>query len=147
VSIPEWFLFLYFKYWYFSSLMRFWDWDFNFVNVLELHQSMSGGTRDKGYNKRVLIWCFTLVLIKINYGQIGDQTGLFYTRNPVFYTSGNRFVHCTGTFGNLIFSLVPSDNRNTRSTCLTSVFTGIGQTLMSRPGLFFRAEIYIGDDF
>jgi hypothetical protein len=33
-----------------------------------------------------------------------------------------------------IFSLVPSDNRNTRSTCPTSVFTGIGQTLMSRPG-------------
>jgi hypothetical protein len=26
-----------------------------------------------------LIWRFTLVLIKINYGQIGDQTGLFYT--------------------------------------------------------------------
>jgi hypothetical protein len=37
-----------------------------------------------------LIWRFTLVLIKINYGQIGDQTGLFYTTNPVFYTSGNR---------------------------------------------------------
>jgi hypothetical protein len=35
---------------------------------------------------RVLIWRFTLVLIKINYGQIGDQTGLFYTTNPVFYT-------------------------------------------------------------
>jgi hypothetical protein len=47
---------------------------------------MSGGTCDKAYNKRVLIWYFTLVLIKINYGQIGDQTGLFYTRNPVFYT-------------------------------------------------------------
>ena len=60
-------------------------------------------------------------------------TGLFYTINPVFYTSGNRFVCRTGTFGNLIFSLVPSDNRNTRSTCPTSVFTGIGQTLMSRP--------------
>jgi hypothetical protein len=30
-------------------------------------------------NKRVLIWRFTLVLIKINYGQIGDQKGLFYT--------------------------------------------------------------------
>jgi hypothetical protein len=44
------------------------------------------------YNKRVLIWSFTLVLIKINYGQIGDQTGLFYTTNPVFYTSGNIFV-------------------------------------------------------
>jgi hypothetical protein len=41
-------------------------------------------------NKRVLIWRFTLVLIKINYGQIG-----------VFYTSGNRFVRRTGTFGNL----------------------------------------------
>jgi hypothetical protein len=34
---------------------------------------------------RVLIWRFTLVLIKINYGQIGDQTGLFYTTNPVFF--------------------------------------------------------------
>jgi hypothetical protein len=77
-----------------------------------------------------LIWRFTLVLIKINYGQIGDQTGLFYTTNPVFYTSGNRFVCHTDTFGNLwFFSLVPSDNRNSRSTCLTSVFTGIGQTL------------------
>jgi hypothetical protein len=35
---------------------------------------------------RVLIWRFTLVLIKINYGQIGDKTGLFHTTNPVFYT-------------------------------------------------------------
>jgi hypothetical protein len=50
-------------------------------------------------NKRVLIWRFILVLIKINYGQIGDQTRLFYTTNPVFYTSGNRFVRRTGTFG------------------------------------------------
>ena len=128
VSVPEWFLFLYFKYWYFRSLKRFWDCDFNFVNVLELHQSMINDI-----NKRVLICRFTLVLIKINYGQIGDQTELFYTTNPVFYTSGNRFVRRTGTFGNPIFSLVPSDNRNTRSTCPTSVFTGIGQTLMSRP--------------
>jgi hypothetical protein len=46
---------------------------------------------------------FTLVLIKINYGQIGDQTGLFYTTNPVFYTSGNIFVRRTGMFGNLWF--------------------------------------------
>jgi hypothetical protein len=83
---------------------------------------------DKWYNKTVLIWRFTLVLIKINYGQIGDQTGLFYTTNPVFNTSGNRFVRRTGTFGNLIFSLVPSDNHNTRSTCPTSVFTGTGQS-------------------
>ena len=86
-------------------------------------------------NKRVLIRRFTLVLIKINYGQIGDQTRLFYTTNPVFYTSGNRFVRRIGTFGNLIFSLVPSDNRNTRSTCPTSVFTGTGHTIMSRPVL------------
>jgi hypothetical protein len=48
--------------------------------------------------------------------------------HPVFYTSGNRFVRRTGMFGNLIFSLVPSDNRNTRSTCPTSVFTGTGQS-------------------
>jgi hypothetical protein len=48
-------------------------------------------------------WHFTLVLIKINYGQIEDQTGLFHTTNPVFYTSGNRFVCRTGTFGNLWF--------------------------------------------
>jgi hypothetical protein len=58
---------------------------------------------DKWYNKRVLIWRFTLVLIKINYGQIGDQTGLFNTTNPVLYTSGNRFVRRTGTFGNRWF--------------------------------------------
>ena len=29
---------------------------------------------DKWYNKRVLIWRFTLVLIKINYGQINKNT-------------------------------------------------------------------------
>ena len=51
------------------------------------------------HNKRVLIWHFTLVLIKINYGRIGDQTGLFYTTNTVFYKSGNRFVQRTRTFG------------------------------------------------
>jgi hypothetical protein len=60
---------------------------------------------DKWQNKRVLIWHFTLVLIKINYGQIGDQTSLFYTTNPVISTSGNWFVHRTGTFENLIFHL------------------------------------------
>jgi hypothetical protein len=88
-----------------------------------------------------LIWRFTLVLIKINYGQIGDQTGLFYATNPVFYTSGNIFVRRTGTFGNLIFSLVPSDNRNTISTCPPSVFTGIGQTLMSKPACWLRVHL------
>ena len=33
----------------------------------------------------------------------------------------------------VIFSLVPSDNRDTRSTCPMSVLTGIGQALMSKP--------------
>jgi hypothetical protein len=37
---------------------------------------------DRWYNKRVLIWRFTLVLIKINSGQIGDQTGLVKKRFP-----------------------------------------------------------------
>jgi hypothetical protein len=27
VSVPDWFLFLYFKYWYFRSLKHFWDCD------------------------------------------------------------------------------------------------------------------------
>ena len=49
MSVPEWFLFLYFKYWYFRSLKRFWDCDLNFVNVLELHHSMEN---DKWYNKK-----------------------------------------------------------------------------------------------
>jgi hypothetical protein len=44
-----------------------------------------------------------IVLFKINYGQIGNQTWLFYTTNPVFYTSGNRFVRRTSTFGNLTY--------------------------------------------
>jgi hypothetical protein len=51
--------------------------------------------------------------LEIKYGSFIQQT------QAVFYTSGNRF-------GNLTFSLVPSDNRNTRSTCPTSVFTGTG---------------------
>ena len=91
---PEWFLFLYFKYWHFRSVKRFWNCNFNFVKVLELHQSMEernsnnpapsihyrysrlakrnittelfglGGTINDTI--RVLIWRFTLVLIKIN---------------------------------------------------------------------------------
>ena len=36
-------------------------------------------------NKRVLIWHFTLVLIKINYGQIGDQTALLYNKLSILY--------------------------------------------------------------
>jgi hypothetical protein len=71
------------------------------VGQVDLVLGLFDGTSEKIYNKRVLIWRFTLVLIKINYGQIGDQTRLFYTTNPVFYTSGNRFVRRTGTFGNL----------------------------------------------
>ena len=80
VSVPEWFLFLYFKYWYFRSLKRFWDCDFNLVNVLELHHRRTINDTIK----RVLIWRFTLVLIKINYGQIGDQTGSFIQQTQYF---------------------------------------------------------------
>ena len=38
---------------------------------------------DKWYNKRVLIWRFTLVLIKINYGQIGDQKVSFIQQTQI----------------------------------------------------------------
>ena len=78
------------------------------------------------HNKRVLIWHFTLVLIKINNGRIGDQTGLFYTINTVFIQVEIDLSSVPARLG--IFSLVPSDNRNTRSTCPTSVFTGTGQS-------------------
>jgi hypothetical protein len=48
-------------------------------------------------------------------------------------------------------ALVPSDNRNTRSTCPTSDFTGIGQMLMSRPVKqsllsFASILIYLSDE-
>ena len=73
---------------------------------------------------RVLIWRFTLVLIKLNYGQIGDQTGLFYTTNPVFYTGQSvwwkpmffrteliftGFVRRNGMFRNLWYIKVHQD--------------------------------------
>ena len=35
-------------------------------------------------NKRVLIWRFTLVLIKINYEQIGDRQGSFIQQTQYF---------------------------------------------------------------
>ena len=76
-----WFLFLYFKYLYFRSLKRFWDCNFNFVNVLKL-PSFHGRTI-KDTIKRVLIWRFTLVLIKINYGQIGDQKDSFIKQTQI----------------------------------------------------------------
>jgi hypothetical protein len=84
-------------------------WSVSEIAILILSMSLNfiKAWRNDKYNKRVLIWLFTLVLIKINYGQIGDQTGLFYTTNPVFYTSGNRFVRRTRTFGNLIFFACP----------------------------------------
>jgi hypothetical protein len=44
--------------------------------------------RNNKYNKRVLIWRITLVLIKINYGQIGDQTALFIQQIQYFIPVG-----------------------------------------------------------
>jgi hypothetical protein len=63
------------------------------VGQVDLVLQLSDGTSEKilnfikawrnnKYNKRVLIWRITLVLIKINYGQIGDQTGLFLYNKP-----------------------------------------------------------------
>ena len=79
MSVPEWFLFLYLKYLYFHSLKRFWDCDFFCQCPWTAWRTINDTI------KRVLIWRFTLVLIKINSGQIGNQTGLFYTTNPVFF--------------------------------------------------------------
>ena len=38
-------------------------------------------------NDKVLIWLFTLALIKINYGQIGDQKGSFIQQTQYFRQS------------------------------------------------------------
>ena len=120
--VPEWFLFLYFKYWYFRSLKRFWDCDFKLVNVLELHQSMINDI-----NKRVLNWRFTLVLIKINYGQI--NRALLYNKPSILPVEidlsvvparlGIWFFHLsrrTGVIQDLLvrrqFSLVPDNRTN-----------------------------------
>jgi hypothetical protein len=73
------------------------------ILILSMSLNFIKAWRNDKYNKIDLIWRFTLVLIKINYGQIGDQTGLFHTTNPIFYTSGNRCVRRIGTFGNLWF--------------------------------------------
>jgi hypothetical protein len=56
-------------------------WSVSEIAILILSVSLNFIWRnDKWYNKRVLIWHFTLVLIKINYGQIGDQTALLYNK-------------------------------------------------------------------
>ena len=93
-----------------------------------------------------MIWRFTLVLIKINYGQIGDQTGLFYTTNPVFYTGQSvrwkpiffrteliftGFVRRTGMFGNLCYIVaviflveetrVPEENQRSAASHLQTL--------------------------
>jgi hypothetical protein len=47
--------------------------------ILSMSLNFIKAWRNDKYNKIVFIWHFTLVLIKINYGQIGDQTGLFHT--------------------------------------------------------------------
>ena len=52
-----------------------------------------------------MIWRFTLVLIKINYGQIGDQKGSFTQQTQYFIqdsrSGGNQCFLPTGMFGNL----------------------------------------------
>jgi hypothetical protein len=67
--------------------------------------------------------------LEINQGSFIQQTQYFITVEIDLSVVPARLGIST-------FSLVPSDNRNTRSTCPTSVFTGNGQTLMSRPVIF-----------
>jgi hypothetical protein len=55
--------------------------------------------------------------LEIKQGSFIQQTQYFI---PVEIDLSRR----TDTYRNLIFSLVPSDNHNTKSTCPTSVFTG-----------------------
>ena len=104
----EWFLFLYFKYWYFHSLKRFWDCDFNYVNVLDLHHSM-----EERYS---IDLAFHFSFNQNKLWTNCRSKGLFYTTNPVFYTGQSvrwkpmlfrteliftPFVRRTGMFGNL----------------------------------------------
>ena len=49
---------------------------------------------DKWWNKRVLIWRFTLALIKINCGQIGEYS----------ITCSIAYVACVGLFGHLFWN-------------------------------------------
>jgi hypothetical protein len=42
-------------------------------------------------NDKVLIWLFTLALIKINYGQIGDQKGSFIQQTQYFQSVPKTF--------------------------------------------------------
>ena len=134
VSVAEWFLFLYLKYWYFRSLKHFWDCDFNFVNVLELHQSMINDI-----NKRVLIWHFSFNQNKLWTNWRWKQ-GSFIQQTQYFIPVEIELSSYRHAWESLIFSLVPSENRNTRSTCLMSVFTGTGQTLMSRTAILIIVE-------
>ena len=60
--------------------------------------------KDKWYNKRVLIWRFTWLLILKNYGQIGDQKGSFTQQTQYFIQdsrSGGNQCFFPGMFGNL----------------------------------------------
>ena len=77
VSGPEWFLFLYFKYWYFRSLKRFWDCDFNFVNVLE---------------------SFDLVF------HFGFNQNKLWTNWRILDHVSDAYVACVGLFGHLFWN-------------------------------------------
>ena len=84
------------KYWYFRSLKRFWDCDF-FCRCPWTSWSEHGRTKNDMYNKRVLIWHFTLVFMKsyagnwqINcmteqYRTIGSEIQGFLSNRRSFY--------------------------------------------------------------
>jgi hypothetical protein len=70
-------IFLYFKYWYFRSLKRFWDCDFNFVNVLE---------------------SFDLVF------HFGFNQNKLWTNWRILDHVSDAYVACVGLFGHLFWS-------------------------------------------
>jgi hypothetical protein len=71
---------------YISNIDIFMHYSVSEIATLILSMSLNfiiSWKNDKWYNKRVLIWRFTLVLIKINYAQIGDQKGSFIQQTQI----------------------------------------------------------------
>ena len=101
MSGPEWFFFLYLKYWYFYSLKRFWDCDF----FLSMSLNLIIWKNEKWYNKRVLIWryifyeilwksffVFFFVFYKIDEIKWQSNTGQSVLKSKGFYQTGGHFT-------------------------------------------------------
>ena len=113
VSGPEWFFFSYFKYWYFRSLKRFRDCDF-FCQC-----PWTSWNNEKWYNKRALIWHFTLVFMKsyagnwqiIAIAEIDEikwqsNTGPSVLKSKGLYRTGGHFTGLARRSNSISFSLL-----------------------------------------